>query len=417
VRIAGNDPLPCDDVRYFTVDVRPPSKVLLLGEKTDDTLFLHEAISPSTAGGSAQSEFACETRPFSQLGQIKLSDYAAVFLVNPPPLPNSAWDSLADFVEAGGGVGISLGRNARREEMNAGEAQRLLPAKLRWQSHDATYLRPIAVEHPALRELAGIADSAPWSEFPVFKYWELEPGAQRAEVVSTFANGKPAIVERQIGAGRVLMMTTSISDRASADAWNLLPTAPDPWPFIALANGITRYLTGAGQTQLNYTAGQTIVLPLAPSEQVSSYVLQLPDSTAMRQSLGAGQHDLSIATTDQVGNYRARAGGEQEKLDRGFSVNLPVETSRLERVVVPELIKSLGSERTRTARTRDEIEVRVGVGRVGHELFAALILAVALAMAAEQLLANRFYESVGTTSRAGSKNAANLVGGAQPTSP
>ena len=43
------------------------------------------------------------------------------------------------------------------------------------------------------------------------------------------------------------------------------------------------------------------------------------------------------------------------------------------------------------ARTRDEIEVRVGLGRVGRELFPALILVVALAMAAEQLLANRFY--------------------------
>ncbi len=400
VRIVGRDALPCDDVRYFTIDVRPPSKVLLLGQKADDTLFLREALAPSAAVGVAQSEFACEVAQYDAMDKKRLADYAAVFLVNPPPLANAAWDSLVDFAEAGGGVGISLGRNARREKMNGAEAQRLLPAKLRWQSHETTYLRPIAVEHPALRELAGVADSAPWPEFPVFKYWELEPGAEPASVVATFANGKPAIVERQIGAGRALMITTSISDYASEDAWNLLPTAPDPWPFIALANGIARYLTGAGQTQLNYLAGQTIVLPLAPHEQVTSYVLQLPDSSAVRQSLAAGQHDLSIAATEALGNYRVRAGGEQEKLDRGFSVNLPVETSRLERVAMPELVKSLGSERTRVARTRDEIEVRVGVGRVGHELFPALILAVALVMAAEQLLANRFYSSVGAASRA-----------------
>jgi hypothetical protein len=404
VRIVGRDALPCDDVRYFTIDVRPPSKVLLLGQKAEDTLFLREALAPSAAAGVAQSEFACEVAQYDAMDSKRLADYAAVFLVNPPPLANTAWDSLVDFAEAGGGVGISLGRNARREEMNGAEAQRLLPAKLRWQSHETTYVRPVAVEHPALRELAGVADSAPWSEFPVFKYWELEPGAEPAEVVATFSNSKPAIVERQIGAGRVLMITTSISDRASEDAWNLLPTAPDPWPFIALANGIARYLTGAGEAQLNYLAGQTIVLPLAPNEQVTSYVLQLPDSSAVRQSLAAGQHDLSIAATEALGNYRVRAGGEQEKLDRGFSVNLPVEVGRLERVAVPELVKSLGSERTRVARTRDEIEVRVGVGRVGHELFPALILAVALVMAAEQLLANRFYDSAGAASRAAQTN-------------
>ncbi len=243
VRIVGRDALPCDDVRYFTVDVRPPSKVLLLGEKAADTLFLHEALAPTAAVGVAQSEFACDVRQYSEVGKARLADYAAVFLVNPPPLPNAVWDSLADFSEAGGGVGISLGRNARREEMNGSEAQRLLPAKLRWQSHEPTYLRPVAVEHPALSSLAGMADSVPWSEFPVFKYWELEPGAVTADVVATFANGKPAIVERQIGTGRVLMMTTSISDNASDNPWNLLPTAPDPWPFIALANGLARYLT------------------------------------------------------------------------------------------------------------------------------------------------------------------------------
>ncbi len=417
VRIVGSDPLSCDDTRYFTIDVRPPSKVLLLGEKADDTIFLREALAPTAAAGSAQSEFSCEVRTYSDMGRLKLADYSAVFLVNPPPLAKTAWDALAEFAEAGGGVGISLGRNARREEMDGADAQRLLPAKLKWQSHDTTYLRPVAVEHPALRDLASVTDSAPWSEFPVFKYWELEPGAEPAEVISTFANGKPAIVERQIGSGRVVMFTTSMSDYASADAWNLLPTAPDPWPFIALANGIARYLTGAGQAQLNYLAGQTVVLPLTPDEQVSSYVLQLPDASAMRQTLAAGQHDLSIASTEELGNYRVRAGGDQEKLDRGFSVNLPTDETQLGRVAVPELVKSLGSERTRTARTREEIEVRVGVGRVGHELFPALILAVALALAAEQLLANRFYESVGATGRTEPKTAANLVGGAPSTSP
>ena len=73
-----------------------------------------------------------------------------------------------------------------------------------------------------------------------------------------------------------------------------------------------------------------------------SYVLQLPDGSAIRQSLAAGQHDLSMASADQLGNYRVRAGGEQEKLDRGFSVNLPVESSRLDRVAVPELDQDFG---------------------------------------------------------------------------
>jgi hypothetical protein len=275
--------------------------------------------------------------------------------------------------------------------MNAADAQAVLPAKLRWQSRDATYIRPVAVEHPVLHDLAPVADTAPWPEFPVFKYWELEAGAEPAAVVATFANGKPAIVERQLGAGRVLMMTTPVSDPAHDDPWNLLPTAPEPWPFLALATGMADYLAGAGQTRLNYLAGQSVILPLAPEERVSNYVLQLPDSSAVRHSLAPGQHDLSIPSTEALGNYRLRAGGQEERLDRGFSINLPADASRLERVAADNLISSLGNERARVARTQNEIEVRVGLGRIGKELFPGLILAVALAMAAEQLLANRFY--------------------------
>jgi hypothetical protein len=270
----------------------------------------------------------------------------------------------------------------------------------------------VAVEHPALRELGELADSAPWSEFPVFKYWELEAGAEPAQVVATFANGKPALVERQIGAGSVIVMTTSISDSASHDPWNLLPTGPEPWPFLALVNGVVQHLAGAGRTQLNYLAGQTIVLPLSAEEQVSSYVLQLPDGNAVRQSLTTGQRNLSIATTEALGNYRVRAGGRQERLDRGFSVNAPAEMTRLDRISAADAVKALGKERARVATNREEIALRVGLGRIGRELFPILILAVALAMAAEQLLANRFYSSeAGAASRA---TAASEVGSAHP---
>jgi hypothetical protein len=397
VRIAANDALPCDDARYFTIEVRPPRKVLLLGENEVDTLFLREALAPTTGAELLQSKFECTTAQYVQLDQLPLADYSAICLTDPPSLSNESWQRLAEFTEHGGGVGVFLGRRATREVMNGPDTQQLLPAKLRWQSRDATYLRPVAVEHPALSELSGLVDVVPWSEFPVFKYWELEAGDEEGHVVASYANGKPALVERRIGSGIVLMMTTTISDPAHGDPWNLLPTGPDPWPFLALANGITQYLVGAQQTQVNYLAGQTVVLPLTINEQVTNYVLLMPDSTAVRQSLTPGTQDLSIATTEALGNYRVRAGGRQERLDRGFSVNLPPDVTRLDRAKESEVVSALGDERVRVARTREEIEVRVGLARTGRELFPTLILAMVLALAAESLLANRFY--VGAASR------------------
>lgn len=398
VRVADSDALVADDVRYFTVEVGPPYRVMLLAERPEQALFLSEALAPTAASELVPSSFACEVRRYDEIPELALVDYAAVLLLDPPPLSSRSWNVLRDFAERGGGVGIFLGRNARSNEFNTEDAQRLLPAKLRWVSQEATYLRPVAIEHPALRWLRELSD-APWSEFPVFQSWELEtvgtPGIQpqaKAMVVATYANGKPALVERNIGSGRVMMLTTSLSDPAYDDPWNLLPTGPDPWPFLALANSLAEYLVGARQMQLNYLAGQSVLLPLDAGDQLTGYVLQMPDGNAIRQSLLPGQQELLITATDLLGNYRVRAGGRQERIDRGFSVNIPAEATRLERVSEDGIVQTLGKGRTRIARTPAEIEVRMGQARTGRELFPILILAVALVLAAEQWLANRFYE-------------------------
>jgi hypothetical protein len=288
-------------------------------------------------------------------------------------------------------LGVFLGRSARRDEFNESAPQQLLPAKLRWQSRDATYLRPSATNHPALSDLTELADAVPWSEYPVFKFWELESQAADVYVLAPFANGRPAIVERRVGSGRVITMTTPVSDPAYDDPWNLLPTGPDPWPYLALANGLAEYLAGAGDARLNYAAGQTAILPLAPSEQVTSYVLEMPDANPVRQSMTPGQADLAITSTETLGNYRVRAGGQGGRLDRGFSVNCSPAISELARVDFATIQEALGKDRVQLARSQKDIEIRVRQGRVGRELFPTLILAVALVLAAEQLLANRFY--------------------------
>jgi hypothetical protein len=393
VRVVADDPLECDNVRYFTVEVREPRTVLLLGESVADTLFLREALAPTTAAGVVRSKFACESRTFSELNETPLAEFDAVCLVDPTPLTPAAWQSLADYVHSGGGLGVFLGRHARRDPLNEPAPQQLLPAKLRWQSRDETFLRPIATEHPALRELASLGDAVPWSEFPVFKYWELESPADDVYVLAPFANSQPALVERRIGSGRVVTMTTSVSDRAYDDPWNLLPTGPDPWPFLALANGIVDYLVGAGGTQLNYHAGQTAILYLSPQEQVPNYVLDIPGATAVRQTLTPGQTDLAVTTTEALGNYRVRAGGQGRRLDRGFSVNCSSAISDLAQVDTEVIRDALGKDRVQFARSQQEIEVRVGQGRVGRELFPTLAILLAIVLGVEQLLANRFYRN------------------------
>ena len=91
VRIVGEDSLPVDDARYFTVDVRPPWKVLVVAEKPAQrhAVFLTEALSPATFRRTGQSRFDCDVISFADLARPadnRWNDYAAVCLLDPPPL-------------------------------------------------------------------------------------------------------------------------------------------------------------------------------------------------------------------------------------------------------------------------------------------------------------------------------------------
>ena len=153
------------------------------------------------------------------------------------------------------------------------------------------------------------------------------------------------------------------------------------------------YLSGAHDDLLNYQAGQNVVMHLAEPQPAHNCVLRLPTGESLRQSLALTSNDALITTTSELGNYRLQAGGKQAVLDRGFSVNAASEISEVHRIPFAEIEQALGKDRVQFARTTDEIEIRVGLGRLGRELFPWLIGAVILVLAAEHLLANRFYRS------------------------
>ena len=162
-------------------------------------------------------------------------------------------------------------------------------------------------------------------------------------MVLPYNDGKPAILDRSIGQGRVLTMTTPDSDRLSQQSpWNLLP-AGDDWPFLILINQMAAYLVGSNNQQLNYFAGQTAVLPVDPSAQRGSYLLSAPGDLSFPISADLKRHELAITATDQVGNYRLQAGGSGG-VDLGFSVNYGPDQTRLDRLNDEELAGSWSGE-------------------------------------------------------------------------
>lgn len=394
VRVVAGDAAPADDTRHFAVRVRRPRSVLIVAARERDAVFYRSAIDPQTTEPGVARRYETQLVTYDVWARQELAGFDAVVLLDPPPEVDRGrgWLRLYNLAVGGGGVGVFLGRAATLGAVNTPAAQALFPAELEYISRDATYLRPTGYAHPILEPLAPYAEAIAWPAFPVLRRWEPGPLRDGATVVAPYADGSPAVMEQSVGRGRVVVMTTPVSDslRGSGESepWNLLATGDDPWPFYLLANGITDYLAGAAGTPLNYTAGEPIALPLPPSLETSGFVLRPPTGEAIRQSIPPGRGELSIPSATAPGAYRVQAGAE---FDRRFAVNLDAGAARLARVDFAPLREALGGERVKLLTGADEVVRQIDLGRVGREAYGWVLPLAALALAAEQFVSSRFY--------------------------
>jgi hypothetical protein len=393
LQILGEDGLAADDRRYFTVEVKPAWRVLIVAPPRPErrALFLTQALAPTDYVRQKRARFDCQVISYNQLPSQKLEDYSAVYLLDPGAQPPAVWQNLANFAADGHGVAIFLGRHAEPvAAFNGPGAQDVLAGKLVVQARRPDgdlALAPADLEHPLLAPLRVRAGAIPWSETPVTRYWQLDELAAGTHTIIPYSDGRPAVVERPVGKGRVLTVTTPISDPLSGDPWNLLPLG---WPFWTVMQQMGDYLAGSSGQQWNYFAGQTAVVKLDPQRQFHSYLLTGPDQVEMRISPELKQNVLVVGATDRMGNYRLRAGGS-DGADLGFSVNLPADQTELERFTDAQLVALFGQTPVRLARSQHEIDRQVSAGRVGRELFPLLIALTAVVLALEHLAANRFY--------------------------
>ncbi|MGA2030791.1 MAG: BatA domain-containing protein [Thermoguttaceae bacterium] len=394
LRIVGRDGLEADDVRFFSVEVKPAWPVLVAAPPPaeDYALFFTQALAPTVMRKRGQARFDCQVVSLADLPRQALEKYAAVCLLDPTPLEPGVWQRLAEYAAAGHGVAVFLGRNAQKiESFNSPAAQQLLPGKLLREARRPDgdcCLAPRDFQHPILTAFGRHATSIPWDAFPVVRYWELQ---RPIGTVLPFVDGRPALLERTIGSGRAVTMTTPVSDRPTQDAWNYLP-AGEAWPFVILMNQTLAYLVGGTQQQLNYYAGQAAVLPMDEQSRRLNYLLSAPGNEKYPLSADPKQHAITVTATEQVGNYRLQAGGRVSGVDRGFSVNLAPDATRLDRLDEKQLAEIFGPFKYRLAHTRDQIDRNISMGRVGRELYPPAIIIFALVLALEYVVANRFYK-------------------------
>lgn len=388
LRLLASDPLSFDDVRRFTVRVHPPAEILLIAETEADARHVLDALAPAALVESGRAPFRCRVIQPNQLMKEKLAKYSVVALLNVADPTEGGWKALGDYVEEGGSSAIILGDRVKHAAYLSKAALRVLPGELgaALSFKPAEYFDLQNLTHPLLKRFDDWGVSGLRSE-PIQKYWRVDPTKDTA-VIARYTDSRqgPALIEKALGKGRVLMLTTSLDRRG----WNELPVAG--WEFVGLVDQMMTYLGRGASFVFNHVAGSEVLLPLEPSDALSACLIRKPGLQQLRVDIPQGVPHWIVKDVDQIGNYRVTSADAGIKYQQGFSVNADGAESILTRMSAPELDERFGKDRYSLARDIDKLRRNVMTGRQGHEVFPFVAFLMLLVFLGEHLVANRFYE-------------------------
>src|SRR5262249_6665158 len=151
--------------------------------------------------------------------------------------------------------------------------------------------------------------------------------------IATYADGRedpaPALVERLVGDGKVVLFTTTLDGRQvdRSRAWhNYFNT----WFGVVLINEICRYLAGDMATpESNFSCGQPVMLTLPPPPPPPPFTLQGPGLTQAETNVAGDENENRLAIPQAVapGNFTVQSKGQAVA---GFSLNVRPEENDLE---------------------------------------------------------------------------------------
>lgn len=363
VSLVGDDRLDVDNTRHRVVQVASQLNTLIVegnrgvGPLSGSAAFLTLALAPprqtdmASPASRTGSYVAPERISDLELANRVLTDYAAVILTNVATIQPGVADQLQRYVESGGTLLLFMGDQVSLDSYNATLLPRkLLPGALVKQVSATAdpqgfgfAFDPNGVLHPYLRIFRGRTDTG-LDTSRVFTYVQVAISAdsnvervldfRRAEGAAAegSADPDPAITVHTVGEGRVVFVATTADSQ-----WTSLPAKPS---YVALMHELLAGSVDAGDTWMNLTAGQPVVIPR------HLRLTTTPTLTDPRQ------RDIPlIATTDEQGNtvyhsqplhqpgiYRLSLGDRTLPI----AVNVPADEADVRTLEQPAIKAALG---------------------------------------------------------------------------
>lgn len=404
LRLSSADPLSADDVVHFSVQTIPSLKVLVVAERPEISSYFTLALKNLTDVG--MSAFQVENATPAQLLVRNLDDVDVICLINANQPTDAVWGKVRTFVDGGGGLAVFLGASSsafadanNKERIDAVHYQSeaalaVLPGKpVASLPHSPAKTMDLRKsQHTLLKRLDDLGALAELGVAEVRRYWKVEPTAD-AVVISRYIGaeeddiaGPPALLERRIGQGRVLMLTTSVD----AKSWNDLLS---PELYVVLVDQFTQYLASQASAKFNYQIGDEVSLPLARKQKVSKVILRMPDFKQRAIDVPADSRFISLRDATSTGSYSVDSADQTVDYHVGFSMNLPASESDPTRLEKSDLDKLLGEKRYSLARDISSLEHDRVTNLLGQEMYGMVVAFLVVVFALEQFTATWFYRT------------------------
>ena len=400
------DLLPADDARQVVVEAVDKVRVLVVdgaeGARGGGSEFLKAALSPIAAlsatgepgvpaapGAPAEEDngpadlFRVEVVAPSALAGVDLAAYQAVVLNDPAtPLPGLG-EALRAWLSAGRGLVLLPGSRAQQAAWNQVLAP-VAPGQLTGEPRDLVDdkgakgqgLATTGLVHPIVSFFANPANQPFLAQPRFWKAHGLEPAAGTT-VVAAFADGKPALIERTIGRGAVLMAAFP-SDKT----WSDLPLRP---AFLMLTRRMVQHAALGNRPRLNVRVHDPMRL-VVPARLAGARV-EATDPRGGRTVLNPeptpdGSARVELAETPFAGFYTL-SGAERPWR---FAANPPAEESDLASLSREEAAARLPGVRLSWIGAGDDAGASLDRARAGFEIWWILFILAVGCLIAENIL-------------------------------
>jgi hypothetical protein len=371
---AGTDQLPADNAFHFVLTPSAPVSLVIVdsGDRSGASLFLSKAL----AIGSTPSFQVDETTPARMTPAA--FDKRAVVVLNDTMFPPAAGGgALKRFVERGGGVLVVTGDHTTWPQGEADLLPGHLGATVDRTSGRSGSLGYLDYSHPVF-EVFKAPRSGDFSAAHMFRYRTLQ-ASPTDRVLARFDDGAIAAAEKKVGAGRVIVWTTTLDD-----SWTDIGVKPI---FLPLVHQLVRHLAQYEQPTSWFTVGQVLDLTARAKAKVDRIVVTPAGERIAQSSLGEGTEGL--LELDEQGVYEVRATGATSGRPEAIAVNLDPAESDLSAIDPRELVAAVTGHATPVAvqpeqaqeMTREEAEHR-------QSLWWYLLLAGVALLAAETMISN-----------------------------